>query len=97
MQPSVIQRAVVRRTIRASTTRHWLQTRQPIITQSQLRYLSTESASEHNSNGFNLEKREFVPFLNSHSLPCSLAFNYLSDFLLFIGSWVFNGDVSVYL
>ncbi|KAM3154224.1 hypothetical protein ABEW05_005363 [Botrytis cinerea] len=57
MQPSVIQRAVVRRTIRASTTRHWLQTRQPIITQSQLRYLSTESASEHNSNGFNSEKR----------------------------------------
>ncbi|TEY55073.1 hypothetical protein BOTCAL_0233g00160 [Botryotinia calthae] len=57
MQPSVIQRAVVQRTIRASTTRHWLQTRKPIITQSQLRCLSTETASEHNSNGFNSEKR----------------------------------------
>ncbi|TGO56655.1 hypothetical protein BCON_0075g00460 [Botryotinia convoluta] len=57
MQPSVIQRAVVQRTIRASTTRYWLQTRKPIITQSQLRCLSTETASEHNSNGFNSEKR----------------------------------------
>ncbi|KAF7928779.1 uncharacterized protein EAE97_009621 [Botrytis byssoidea] len=57
MQPSVIQRAVVQRTIRASTTRYWSQTRKPIITQSQLRCLSTETASEHNSNGFNSGKR----------------------------------------
>ncbi|TGO23026.1 hypothetical protein BPAE_0146g00040 [Botrytis paeoniae] len=55
MQPSVIQRAVVQKTIRASTTRYWLQTRKPIITQ--LRCLSTETASEHNSNGFNSGKR----------------------------------------
>ncbi|TGO76413.1 hypothetical protein BELL_0157g00120 [Botrytis elliptica] len=57
MQPSVIQRAVVQRTIRASTTRYWLQTRKPIITQSQLRCLSKDAASEHNSNGFNSGKR----------------------------------------
>ncbi|KAF5876411.1 uncharacterized protein Bfra_002815 [Botrytis fragariae] len=57
MQPSAIQRAVVQRTIRASTTRCGLQTRKPIITQSQLRCLSTETASEHNSNGFNSGKR----------------------------------------
>ncbi|KAF7912507.1 uncharacterized protein EAF01_001528 [Botrytis porri] len=57
MQPSVIQRAVVQRTIRASTTRYWLQTRKPIIAQSQLRCLSTETSSGRSSNGFNPEKR----------------------------------------
>lgn len=65
MHPALIRISVAKRTIRASSTRHWLQTRKPIIAQSQLqsrllRCISTETAPGHKSSGIDSEKSEFV-------------------------------------
>ncbi|ESZ97838.1 hypothetical protein SBOR_1783 [Sclerotinia borealis F-4128] len=46
MKPSILRASIIKRTIRASTTRYWLQTRKPIIAQSQPRYKSSGSNPE---------------------------------------------------
>ncbi|CAD6443107.1 4ec08f58-92a2-4737-a96c-2de7c5278db4 [Sclerotinia trifoliorum] len=66
MQPSIIQRSLAKRSIlRASTTRHWIQTRKPIIAQSRLRCISTEAASENKSDGSNPGKQ--IPEAEPHN------------------------------
>ncbi|KAB8293356.1 hypothetical protein EYC80_007678 [Monilinia laxa] len=66
MQPALIRVSVAKRTIRASSTRHWLQTRKPIIiAQSQLqtrlllRCISTETAPGYKSSGIDPEKNTY--------------------------------------